>query len=300
MVSTLYGSYGLAGAVSAVYVVAQARVLAAAGAAGRPARAGAGHGPAVAIAAVRAGLARRRRHCSRRPPVAVRRRGGDRRRHRVVRVPGPGALGRVLGADPHRMHTAYSLESALDELVFIVGPVLATLLATGVAPDRRADRPAGRDARRRVLVPVAALHRTATRARRLPAPAAAPCWPGPAWRCCPSSSSRWARSSAPPTSSTVAFADESGSKGAGRHHPGDLRARLADLRAALRHAALEAAPLPAVRQRDGRARGRRLLLLPRAVARRARGRHVRRRVRHRADPDQRQRPRAGPGARASG
>jgi MFS family permease len=40
----------------------------------------------------------------------------------------------VLGADPHRMHTAYSLESALDELVFIVGPVLATVLATGVAP----------------------------------------------------------------------------------------------------------------------------------------------------------------------
>ena len=40
----------------------------------------------------------------------------------------------MLGADPHRMHTAYSLESALDELVFIVGPVLATLLATGVAP----------------------------------------------------------------------------------------------------------------------------------------------------------------------
>lgn len=36
--------------------------------------------------------------------------------------------------DAKRLHTAYSLESALDELVFIVGPVLATLLATGLVP----------------------------------------------------------------------------------------------------------------------------------------------------------------------
>ncbi|MBD5785864.1 MFS transporter [Cellulosimicrobium terreum] len=36
--------------------------------------------------------------------------------------------------DPRRLHTAFSLESAFDELVFVVGPVLATLLATGVAP----------------------------------------------------------------------------------------------------------------------------------------------------------------------
>ncbi|GGC02747.1 MFS transporter [Cellulomonas carbonis] len=36
--------------------------------------------------------------------------------------------------DPRQVHTAYSLESALDELVFIIGPVVVTLLATGVAP----------------------------------------------------------------------------------------------------------------------------------------------------------------------
>jgi MFS family permease len=36
-------------------------------------------------------------------------------------------------ADPRRLHTAYSLESSIDELVFIVGPVLATTLATAVA-----------------------------------------------------------------------------------------------------------------------------------------------------------------------
>lgn len=36
--------------------------------------------------------------------------------------------------DPRAVHTAYSLESALDELVFVVGPILATTLATSVAP----------------------------------------------------------------------------------------------------------------------------------------------------------------------
>ncbi|MDR7383455.1 MFS transporter [Promicromonospora iranensis] len=35
--------------------------------------------------------------------------------------------------DPRRLHTAYSLESSIDELVYIVGPVLATTLATTVA-----------------------------------------------------------------------------------------------------------------------------------------------------------------------
>lgn len=35
--------------------------------------------------------------------------------------------------DPHRLHTAYSLESSIDELAYIVGPVLATTLATAVA-----------------------------------------------------------------------------------------------------------------------------------------------------------------------
>jgi len=36
--------------------------------------------------------------------------------------------------DPAQLHTAYSLESVLDEFVFVVGPVLATVLATAVAP----------------------------------------------------------------------------------------------------------------------------------------------------------------------
>jgi len=33
-----------------------------------------------------------------------------------------------------RLHTAYALESVLDEVVFVVGPVVATVLATGVHP----------------------------------------------------------------------------------------------------------------------------------------------------------------------
>jgi MFS family permease len=40
--------------------------------------------------------------------------------------------GYVLGADP-RLQTAYSLESVLDELIFVVGPLLVTVLATQVA-----------------------------------------------------------------------------------------------------------------------------------------------------------------------
>ncbi|GEL96430.1 MFS transporter [Cellulomonas composti] len=40
----------------------------------------------------------------------------------------------LLRGEPDALHTAYSLEAALDEVVFIVGPATATLLATGVAP----------------------------------------------------------------------------------------------------------------------------------------------------------------------
>ena len=41
--------------------------------------------------------------------------------------------GYVLGDDP-RLRTAYALESVLDELIFVVGPLLVTLLATLLAP----------------------------------------------------------------------------------------------------------------------------------------------------------------------
>ncbi|EEH64356.1 transporter, major facilitator family protein [Gleimia coleocanis DSM 15436] len=35
---------------------------------------------------------------------------------------------------PAQMHTAYAMESTIDEFVFVVGPVLATVLTTGVSP----------------------------------------------------------------------------------------------------------------------------------------------------------------------
>ncbi|MFT4296886.1 MAG: MFS transporter [Micropruina sp.] len=50
----------------------------------------------------------------------------------------PGALVRArwthLVPDPDKLHTAFSLESTLDELTFVIGPVLATALSTGVHP----------------------------------------------------------------------------------------------------------------------------------------------------------------------
>jgi len=50
----------------------------------------------------------------------------------------PGALVRArwnhVLDDSARLHTAFSLESSLDEVTFVIGPVLATALATGVHP----------------------------------------------------------------------------------------------------------------------------------------------------------------------
>ncbi|MBI9113574.1 MFS transporter [Sanguibacter suaedae] len=39
-----------------------------------------------------------------------------------------------LVTDPRTLHTAYSFEAAVDELCFVVGPMLATILATSVTP----------------------------------------------------------------------------------------------------------------------------------------------------------------------
>ncbi|MCU1432249.1 MAG: major facilitator superfamily 1 [Actinotalea sp.] len=133
MVSEIYGSYGLAGRVSAVYVVlhavcspqiarlvdrvGQARVM-------RPAIAV----TAVALAAVIVVATLRW------SPVLL---------YAAAAVTGAamGSVGALVRArwshvldDARHVHTAYSLESAVDELVFIVGPVLATVLATGVHP----------------------------------------------------------------------------------------------------------------------------------------------------------------------
>lgn len=133
MVSAIYDSYGLAGRISAVYVIAnavcgpqlaryvdrhgQARIM-------RPAIAVAVVGLAalVLVASVQA-------HPFWLYVTAI-----------VAGVPA-GSFGSLVRArwsyvlqDPRQLHTAYSLESALDEVVFVIGPVLATVLATSVAP----------------------------------------------------------------------------------------------------------------------------------------------------------------------
>lgn len=133
MVSTVYGSYGLAGQIVAVQVIThalcspqlsrlvdrhgQARVMR----------------PAVAVAAVGMGGL-----------VAVGAVAGPWWWLLVFAVltgASVGSVGALVRArwsamlsDPREIHTAYSLESALDELCFVVGPVLATVLATGVHP----------------------------------------------------------------------------------------------------------------------------------------------------------------------
>lgn len=133
MVSALYGSYGLAGRVSAVFVITQAvcspqlaklidrhgqaRVM-------RPALAVAGLGlTGLIVAAVQ--------HA---PPLAL---------YAAAVVAGAtvGSMGALVRArwartvsTPTELHTAYALESALDEATFVAGPVIATLLATSVTP----------------------------------------------------------------------------------------------------------------------------------------------------------------------
>jgi predicted MFS family arabinose efflux permease len=133
MIQGLYGSYELAGRVSAVYVLSQAVC-----------------GPQIARLIDRHGQARVMR-----PLLAVSASGITLLMIAAVAIAPSWALyviaalaGSTIGSmgtlvrarwtllldDPHDMHTAYSLEAALDELVFVLGPVLATWLATSVTP----------------------------------------------------------------------------------------------------------------------------------------------------------------------
>lgn len=133
MISALYGSYGLAGRVSAAHVLVAAS-----------------SNPILARLIDRYGQAR-----TMRPMLAIGASGlvglivaG------LVRAPewalyvtamfaglSTGPTGAMVRSrwnhalpDPRDLHTAYSLESVLDELLFIIGPALTTVLATSVAP----------------------------------------------------------------------------------------------------------------------------------------------------------------------
>lgn len=133
MISSAYGSYGLAGQVSAAHVLVAAasspilarlidrhgqaraiRPVIAVGAAGLIALIVAGfvHAPAwvLYITAMVAAFVT--------GPIGA-----------MVRSRWDNAL-----PNPRDLHTAYALESSLDELLFIIGPALTTVLATEVAP----------------------------------------------------------------------------------------------------------------------------------------------------------------------
>ncbi|WP_159808421.1 MFS transporter [Cellulomonas citrea] len=134
MVQAVYGSYGLAGQVSGAYIVAQAVCS-----------------PVLANLVDRYGQARVMR-----PAVAVSAVGltallvaGMLKAPSawvfvaaVVTGAGMGPFGALVRArwtlllrdEPARLHAAYSWESALDEVVFIIGPVITTVLATSVHP----------------------------------------------------------------------------------------------------------------------------------------------------------------------
>lgn len=133
MVSALYDSYGLAGRVSAAYVIAQAI--------GSPqlAKLVDRHGqarvmrPSLAVACLGlAGLVAASITVA--PPAVL---------YATAILSGTtiGSMGALVRArwartvsTPGELHTAYAFESALDELTFVAGPVVATLLATSVTP----------------------------------------------------------------------------------------------------------------------------------------------------------------------
>lgn len=132
MIEHAYGSYALAGTVSAIYVVGMAAAA-----------------PVLANLVDKYGQARIMR-----PALATFNLGlGALVLATVLRAPTPalfaaaaiagvatGSIGALVRArwaitvkDARELHTAYALESALDEVVFVIGPVAATMLATMIA-----------------------------------------------------------------------------------------------------------------------------------------------------------------------
>lgn len=133
LISDLYSSYALAGQVSAVYIAAQATC------APQLAKLVDRHGqarvmrPALAISMT--GLALLIWLATAHSPAWMLMATA------VITGATIGSLGALVRtrwtavvSSPGELHVAYSLESALDELVFIVGPVLATMLAVSVSP----------------------------------------------------------------------------------------------------------------------------------------------------------------------
>lgn len=133
LITAQYGEYALAGRVAAVYVVAQALCA-----------------PQLAKLVDSFGQARVMRPALTVAMIAL----GGLLLAATAHAPEPAlyllavAAGACIGSmgalvrsrwtnlvtSPRELHVAFSLESALDELLFVVGPVLATALATTVSP----------------------------------------------------------------------------------------------------------------------------------------------------------------------
>lgn len=132
-VPEVYGSYGLAGQITAVYVIVHS--IAAPGLAYLVDRHGQARVMAPALRVAGAGIV------AITVAIALEAHPAWVFAGAVVAGASIGSVGALVRArwsyvlrDPAAVHTAYSLESALDEFVFIVGPVVATVLATSVAP----------------------------------------------------------------------------------------------------------------------------------------------------------------------
>lgn len=132
MIEHTYGSYGLAGAVSAVYVVTMA--AAAPMLANLVDKYGQARIMRPALAIFNLGLASLVAATITRAPAALLLIAA------AIAGTATGSIGALVRArwsitvaDARELHTAYALESALDEVVFVIGPVLATILATTLA-----------------------------------------------------------------------------------------------------------------------------------------------------------------------
>lgn len=133
MVTAYYDSYAMAGRVSAVFAIAQALCA-----------------PQLAKLVDRIGQARVMRPSLTVSVVALTGLGAaawqlspEMVLYLTAAIAGAttGAMGAMVRArwslildDADQVHTAYSLESVFDELVFVIGPVLATFLATSIHP----------------------------------------------------------------------------------------------------------------------------------------------------------------------
>ncbi|CAM3586286.1 MFS transporter [Occultella aeris] len=133
MISTVYDTYGLAGRVAAAYALAQAICA-----------------PQIAKLVDRFGQAKVMRKSLAIAMVGLTAitivgsvRADELWLYLAAVLSGAtvGSMGAMVRArwnrvvdSPRDLHTAYSLESALDELVFVIGPVLATFLATSISP----------------------------------------------------------------------------------------------------------------------------------------------------------------------